>query len=85
VPDAVLTVQSEGVAVIQSVEGLSPVHNVSERRSGSLLYGLLLGLHGLPLTHAVFDSDMHPNSVSHVKERITKLFSRVCTRVLLSF
>jgi len=34
-------------------EGLDPVHDVSERRSGSDRYGLLLGLHGLLFSLAV--------------------------------
>ena len=53
------------------------MHKDSERHAGSLLYTQLLGLHGLLLTHSVFDSDMHSYDVSHVKERITKLFSWV--------
>jgi hypothetical protein len=38
---------------------------------------MLLGLHGLLLSHAVSEMGMHTYRVSHVKEKITKLFSWV--------
>jgi hypothetical protein len=60
---------------MQLAEGLYPVYDVSERRSGSERYGLLLGLHGLLLSLVVSEGTIHTDRVSHVREKITKLVS----------
>ena len=67
--------KARGNPGMQLSEGLFPLYNVSERRSGSHRYGMLVELHGLLLSLAVSEGGIHMYRVSHVKEKITKLFS----------
>jgi hypothetical protein len=69
---------------MQLAEGLDPLHDISERRSGSDRYGLLLGLHGLLLPLAVSEMGIHTSRVSKVKEKITKLFFTSSAREVCS-
>jgi hypothetical protein len=62
---------------MQLAESLCPVHEVSERRSGSYRYAMLLGLHGLLLSLAVSEGGIHTYRVSQVNQKITKCFSEV--------
>ena len=70
---------------MQLSEGLFPVDDVSERRSGSHRYGMLLELHGLLLSLAVSEDGIHMYRVSQVKEKITKFFSWGLKRVIAQF
>ena len=70
---------------MQLAEGLYPVRDVSEHRSGSGRYGMLLGLHGLLLSHAVSVVDVHTYRVSQLKEKITKLFSWGLKSIITQF
>jgi hypothetical protein len=60
---------------MQLAEGLGPVHDVSEGRSGFHRYGMLVLLHGLLLSLAVSEVGIHASRVSQVKGKITKLVS----------
>ena len=59
---------------MQLAKGLDPLHDLSEHRSGSHRYAMLMGLHGLLLSLAVSEVGIHTYRVSHVKEKITKVF-----------
>ena len=69
--------KARGNPAMQLAESLCPVHEVSERRSGSYRYGMLLGLHGLLLSLAVSEGGIHTYRVSQVNQKITKCFSEV--------
>ena len=70
---------------MQLSEGLFPLDDVSERRSGSHRYGMLLELHGLLLSLAVSEGGIHMYRVSQVKEKITKFFSWGLKRFIAQF
>jgi hypothetical protein len=70
---------------MQLAEGLYPVYDVSERRSGSERYGLLLGLHGLLLSLVVSEGTIHTDRVSQVREKITKLVSWDLKSIIAQF
>ncbi len=67
---------------MQLAEGLGPVHDVSEARSGSHRYGMLVLLHGLLLSLAVSEGRIHAHRVSQVKGKITKLFSWILNEAI---
>ena len=67
---------------MQLAEDLGPVHDVSEARSGSHRYDMLVLLHGLLLSLAVSEGRIHAYRVSQVKGKITKLFSWILSEAI---
>ncbi len=59
---------------MQTGEGLCPAHDFVGGRLGSVEGGMLVWLHGLLLSYGVSEGCIRMYRVSHMKEKIMKLF-----------